>query len=73
MDAIKVCLNNKKASASLLQRRLSIGYARAARILDQLERTGITTAQEGNKPREISVENANRFLVQNQTTEKSVE
>ena len=73
IDAIKVCLNNKKASASLLQRRLSIGYARAARILDQLERTGITTAQEGNKPREISVENANRILTQNQTTEKSVE
>lgn len=73
IDAIKVCLNNNKASASLLQRRLSIGYARAARILDQLERANIITAQEGNKPREIHVENANKFLTQNRTTEKSVE
>lgn len=73
IDAIKVCLNNNKASASLLQRRLSIGYARAARILDQLERASIITAQEGNKPREIGVENANKFLTQNQTTEKPVE
>lgn len=73
MDAIKVCLNNNKASASLLQRRLSIGYARAARILDQLEKAGAITAQEGNKPREVNVENANKFLVQEQVAEKSAD
>lgn len=73
MDAIKVCLNNNKASASLLQRRLSIGYARAARILDQLERAGAITVQEGNKPREVNVENANKFLVQEQVAEKSAD
>ncbi|PIP64623.1 hypothetical protein COW96_01520 [Candidatus Roizmanbacteria bacterium CG22_combo_CG10-13_8_21_14_all_33_16] len=42
-----------KASASLLQRRLSIGYARAARILDQLEAAGFVGPSEGSKPREV--------------------
>jgi hypothetical protein len=42
-----------KASASLLQRRLSIGYARAARLLDQLEAAGYVTPAEGSKPREV--------------------
>jgi S-DNA-T family DNA segregation ATPase FtsK/SpoIIIE len=42
-----------KASASLIQRRLSVGYARAARILDQLEAAGIVGQQQGSKPREI--------------------
>ncbi|HLB61057.1 MAG TPA: DNA translocase FtsK, partial [Patescibacteria group bacterium] len=42
-----------RASASLLQRRLKIGYARAARILDQLEATGIVGPAEGSKPREV--------------------
>ncbi len=42
-----------KASASLLQRRLRIGYARAARILDILEDNGIIGPGEGAKPREV--------------------
>ncbi|HLL60343.1 MAG TPA: DNA translocase FtsK, partial [Candidatus Nitrosocosmicus sp.] len=42
-----------KASASLLQRRLSIGYARAAKILDQLEAAGVVGPAEGSKPREV--------------------
>jgi S-DNA-T family DNA segregation ATPase FtsK/SpoIIIE len=42
-----------KASASLLQRRLSIGYARAARILDILEEQGVIGPAEGAKPRDI--------------------
>ncbi|MBU1071354.1 DNA translocase FtsK [Patescibacteria group bacterium] len=65
-DAIGICINNNKASASLLQRRLSIGYARAARIIDQLERSGLVSAPEGNKPREVLIENAKAFLTQNQ-------
>jgi DNA segregation ATPase FtsK/SpoIIIE, S-DNA-T family len=54
-DAIKVITNSDKASASLLQRRLSIGYARAARILDQLEKAGIVGPADGSKPREVLV------------------
>lgn len=42
-----------KASASLLQRRLKVGYARAARILDELEQLGFIGPAEGSKPREI--------------------
>ena len=43
----------KKASASLLQRRLRIGYARAARLIDILEDKGIVGPAEGARPREI--------------------
>ena len=42
-----------KASASLLQRRLSVGYARAAKLLDQLETEGYVGPAEGSKPREV--------------------
>lgn len=51
--AVEVVLQNKKASASFLQRRLEIGYARAARILDQMEERGIIGPSRGAKPREI--------------------
>ena len=42
-----------KASASYLQRRLSVGYSRAAKILDQLEAAGYIGPSQGAKPREI--------------------
>jgi DNA segregation ATPase FtsK/SpoIIIE-like protein len=45
----------RKASASLLQRRLSIGYARAARLIDMLEREGVIGPGEGSKPREVYI------------------
>ena len=48
-----------KASASLLQRRLRIGYARAARILDILEEQGMVGPAEGAKPREVYTASAN--------------
>ncbi len=51
--AVEIILQYDKASASLLQRRLSIGYARAARILDQLEKAGYVGPAEGSKPREV--------------------
>ena len=54
-EAKDVILKAKKASASLLQRRLRIGYARAARILDILEEQGIIGPADGAKPREILV------------------
>lgn len=62
MDAIRVVCQHDRASASLLQRRLSIGYARAARILDQLEEAGIVGAGEGAKPRDVLIHNADEYL-----------
>ena len=56
-DAFQLVCSADKASASLLQRKLSIGYARAARILDQLHDAGIVGAAEGSKPREVLVRN----------------
>lgn len=55
-DAIEVIKGTGKASASLLQRRLSVGYARAARILDILEEHGLIGPSNGAKPREIYIE-----------------
>lgn len=52
-DAKRTVIEAKKASASLLQRRLSIGYARAARLLDMLEEKGIVGPAEGAKPRKV--------------------
>ncbi len=55
-QAIEVIKQNRKASASLLQRRLKVGYARAARILDDLEEQGMIGPSNGAKPREIFVD-----------------
>ncbi len=52
-DAVSVVLEYGKASASLLQRRMEIGYARAARILDQMEKKGVIGPARGSKPREV--------------------
>ncbi|MFH1012145.1 MAG: DNA translocase FtsK 4TM domain-containing protein [Candidatus Peregrinibacteria bacterium] len=54
-DAMVVVRETGKASASLLQRRLSIGYARAARILDLMEEHGLIGPVDGAKPREIYI------------------
>lgn len=54
-EAKEIVINSGKASASYLQRRLSIGYARAARILDLLEEAGIVGPSNGAKPREILI------------------
>ncbi len=54
-EAKELIINSGKASASYLQRRLSIGYARAARLLDLLEEAGIIGPSNGAKPREILI------------------
>ena len=58
-EAVDIITTSGKASASLLQRRLSIGYARAARILDELEEKGIISRANGSKPREVLQKPAN--------------
>jgi S-DNA-T family DNA segregation ATPase FtsK/SpoIIIE len=52
-DAVRVCLEMGKASTSTLQRRLRLGYGRAARILDMMQREGIIGPPDGSKPREV--------------------
>ncbi|MBP9813877.1 DNA translocase FtsK [Candidatus Woesebacteria bacterium] len=65
-DALRLVCQYDKASASLLQRRLSVGYARAARILDQLELAGVIGAGEGSKPRDVLVKNPDDYLAAQQ-------
>ncbi|OGZ68734.1 MAG: hypothetical protein A3D44_01920 [Candidatus Staskawiczbacteria bacterium RIFCSPHIGHO2_02_FULL_42_22] len=57
-DVKRIVLETKKASASFLQRRLRIGYSRAARLIDMLEDKGIVGAADGAKPREVYGDNA---------------
>ncbi len=63
-QAVRTVCQYDRASASLLQRRLSIGYARAARILDQLEQAGIVGMGEGSKPRDVLVKNPDEYFAQ---------
>lgn len=65
-EAVEVCIQYGRASASLLQRRLSIGYARAARIIDQLQSYGVLAQSDGsNKPREVLVKTLKEFKIKN--------
>ncbi len=54
-EARRVVIESRRASASLLQRRLKLGYARAARLLDMLEAKGVVGRGDGAKPREVFV------------------
>jgi len=54
-DAVRVVIENKKASTSLLQRRLRIGYGRAARLIEEMEEQGIIGQADGSRPREVLV------------------
>ena len=55
MEAVDVVLDAGQASTSYLQRRLKVGYARAARLMDELEDRGIVGPQDGSKPRELLI------------------
>jgi S-DNA-T family DNA segregation ATPase FtsK/SpoIIIE len=57
-DAVQVVIDNHKASTSLLQRRLRIGYGRASRLIDQMEEQGIVSPANGSKPRDVLVTSA---------------
>lgn len=54
-DAVRVVIESRKASTSLLQRRLRIGYGRAARLIEEMEEQGIIGAADGSRPREVLV------------------
>ena len=57
-DAVEVLLETGQASVSMLQRRLKLGYSRAARLIDQMEDCGIVGPFEGSKPRQLLVSRA---------------
>ncbi len=54
-DAIRLCVEMGTASTSMLQRRLRLGYTRAGRLIDMLERRGVISGYEGSKPRQVLV------------------
>lgn len=53
MEAIEVVVETGQASTSFIQRRFKVGYARAGRIIDQMEERGIISGYQGSKPREV--------------------
>jgi S-DNA-T family DNA segregation ATPase FtsK/SpoIIIE len=61
--AIEVVVQTQTASVSLIQRRLRVGYTRAGRLIDMLERRGIISGYEGSKPRRVLVEEADLHRV----------
>ncbi|HKJ36964.1 MAG TPA: DNA translocase FtsK [Solirubrobacterales bacterium] len=54
-DAIRICVETDTASVSMIQRRLRVGYTRAGRLIDMLERRGVISGYEGSKAREVLI------------------
>src|SRR2546423_9133593 len=63
-DAIRLVAEMQTASTSMLQRRMRLGYTRAGRLIDMLERRGVISGYEGSKPRQVLVgeADAERFI-----------
>ena len=61
-DAVRVVVAAKRGSASILQSKLKIGYARAARLIYELETNGVVGPQDGSKPREVLIDDADEYL-----------
>jgi S-DNA-T family DNA segregation ATPase FtsK/SpoIIIE len=57
-DAARIVVESETASVSMIQRRLRVGYTRAGRLIDMLERRGIISGYEGSKPRQVLVSQA---------------
>jgi S-DNA-T family DNA segregation ATPase FtsK/SpoIIIE len=68
-DAVKIVVQHDKASSSLLQRRLQIGFNKAARLIEQLEAAGVVGPPDGSKPREVLISNADDFFAQQASSE----
>jgi len=61
-QAVEVCLQSGKGSTSLIQRRLRVGYGRAARLLDMLEERGVVGPSEGaSKPRKLLISGSDQI------------
>jgi len=61
-QAVRLVCQYNRASSSMLQRRLQVGFNRAARILEQLEEAGVVGPGDGSKPREVLVTDPDTFL-----------
>lgn len=61
-DAVKLVIQHDRASASLIQRRLQLGFNRSARLLEQLEEAGIVSPANGSEPREVLKAEAEDYL-----------
>jgi len=61
-EAAKLIVRHQQGSVSLIQRRLKVGYSRAARIIDELEAAGIVGPFDGSKAREVLIENEDQLL-----------
>lgn len=61
-DAVGVVVQARKASTSLLQRRLRVGYARAARLIETMEERGIVSPADGSRPREVLVNSVEEVI-----------
>lgn len=61
-EAVRAVVRYDRASASLLQRKLRVGYARAARLLDELEAAGVVGMSDGSKPRDVLVKDTERIF-----------
>jgi S-DNA-T family DNA segregation ATPase FtsK/SpoIIIE len=62
LQAAQIIVSSQKGSASLLQRRLSIGYNRAAKLIDEMCDAGIVGPANGSKPREVLVSDLDAFM-----------
>lgn len=63
-QAIRIVVQSQKGSSSFLQRRLNIGFNRAARLLEELEEAGVVGPANGSKPREVLISDADSFIGQ---------
>ena len=65
-DAVRVVVEAGKASTSLLQRRLRIGYGKAARMIETMEEQGIVGSADGTRPREVLVSSIDEVFGRNE-------
>lgn len=71
-DAVRVVIDSGKASASLLQRRLRVGYARAARLVEQMEEQGIIGPADGARPRDVLVSSIDEVFGASESDEPTI-
>lgn len=69
LDAVDCAIRSGKASSSLLQRRLRIGYARAARLLDLLEERGVVGPADGSRPRDVLISDISEIVDEKEEVE----